>query len=125
MNRRPFYNSDQCPQVLSRYRQALNAVSARTRASIPSLILSFGILREITAIAPLFGIFYGACKLGVGEWIVATVKHVDEPNPEDSPAVNWSKGKCRTWIEEAKVGLRGWVGGMECLGTRSGNLVTI
>ncbi|KAK1236435.1 hypothetical protein PQX77_000316 [Marasmius sp. AFHP31] len=96
-----------------RYRQALGAISARTGAPLPSLILSFGILHEITAIAPLFGIFYGARTLGVGERIVATVINVDEPNPDDSSAITWAKGKCRTWIEEGE----GWA---ERVGRRYG-----
>ncbi|KAJ8087965.1 hypothetical protein PM082_013516 [Marasmius tenuissimus] len=96
-----------------RYRQALNAISARTGAPLPSLIFSFGILHEITAVAPLFGIFYGARMLGVGERIVATVVNVDEPNPNDSPAVTWAKEKCRTWIEEGE----GWA---ERVGRRYG-----
>ncbi|KAF7351145.1 hypothetical protein MSAN_01677000 [Mycena sanguinolenta] len=61
--------------ALSRYRDALAAVSARTGTPLSSLVLSFGILHELTAIVPLVGIFYTARTLGVGERVVASPPH--------------------------------------------------
>ncbi|KAL0578623.1 hypothetical protein V5O48_003366 [Marasmius crinis-equi] len=102
------------PSSSTRYRQALSAISARTGAPLPSLILSFGILHEITAVAPLFGIFYGARTLGVGERIVTAVANVnDDPNSNDSSTTIWAKRKCKTWIEEGE----GWA---ERVGRRYG-----
>ncbi|CAE6360997.1 unnamed protein product [Rhizoctonia solani] len=49
------------------YVQALRRLSARTGTPLPSLILSFGILHELTAIIPLIGVFFGARALGAGD----------------------------------------------------------
>ncbi|KAG7091102.1 hypothetical protein E1B28_010157 [Marasmius oreades] len=88
-----------------RYRQALSTISARTGASLPSLILSFGILHEVTAIAPLIGFFYGARVFGVGERVANAVMQ-EEPNA-------WARQRLRTWIEEGE----GWA---ERVGRRYG-----
>ncbi|KIO27779.1 hypothetical protein M407DRAFT_232170, partial [Tulasnella calospora MUT 4182] len=39
---------------------AFNKISPRTRTPLPSLVLSFAVLHEITPIFPLFGFFFGA-----------------------------------------------------------------
>ncbi|KAJ7818160.1 hypothetical protein B0H14DRAFT_3474004 [Mycena olivaceomarginata] len=95
--------------ALDRYRDALAAVSARTGAPLSSLVLSFAVLHELTAVVPLVGIFYAARSLGVGERVVATL-----PTEKD----NWVAHKCSTWVDDgqkwaARVGRRYGVFGFE------------
>lgn len=108
----------------SGYKQTLAGISARTGAPLPSLILSFGILHEITAIVPLVGVFYGARTLGVGERIVASVIDDQQNNTDgaehevSSDGVKWAKQKMRTWVEEGdqwaiRIGRRYGVFGYE------------
>ncbi|KAI0365953.1 hypothetical protein BV20DRAFT_972519 [Pilatotrama ljubarskyi] len=61
------------PSRLAPYKEALAALSQRTRTPLPSLAVSFAILHELTAILPLVGFFYGARALGVGEGLVRAV----------------------------------------------------
>jgi hypothetical protein len=80
------------------YRDALNAVSIRTRTPLPSLLVSFAVLHELTAIIPLVGIFFGARSLGVGERLVRTVTE-DSTSPEDS---GWIRERCRTLVGDGE-----------------------
>ena len=52
------------------YKQALNALAERTRTPLPSLIFSFAILHELTAIVPVVGIFFAARTLNIGERVL-------------------------------------------------------
>ena len=79
------------------YKQTLTAISTRTGAPLPSLILSFGILHELTAIVPVVGIFYGAKALGIGEQVVSAVI---EGEQQEGVQPIWAKQKVRTWVEE-------------------------
>ncbi|KAF9012517.1 hypothetical protein BDQ17DRAFT_1232304 [Cyathus striatus] len=107
-------------QSFPAYRQALNSIAARTGAPLPSLILSFGILHELTAIAPLFGLFYSFRALGVGERVVALITDVNS-NPTTSSIhtpIYDVKDMLKNWVEEgdkwaAKVGRRYGVFGYE------------
>ncbi|KAF9268598.1 hypothetical protein L218DRAFT_954053 [Marasmius fiardii PR-910] len=92
----------------NRYRQVLSTISARTGTPLPSLILSFGILHELTAIVPLVGFFYGARTLGMGERVVTAI--IQEEPASNSP---WVKQRLKTWIEEGE----GWT---ERVGRRYG-----
>ncbi|ESK97327.1 hypothetical protein Moror_17758 [Moniliophthora roreri MCA 2997] len=100
----------------SKYRQTLSSISARTGTPLPSLIVSFGILHEITAIAPLVGIFYGAKALGLGEQLVTAVIKDTPEDSDTSTALAWMKFKGKEWIKEGenrveRVGRRyGWFG---------------
>ncbi|KAI0087152.1 hypothetical protein BDY19DRAFT_995230 [Irpex rosettiformis] len=80
------------------YRIALQSISARTRTPLPSLIFSFAILHELTAVLPLFAIFFGARQLGVGERIVSTVTHATEGGED-----NAVKQKGREWVREGEM----------------------
>jgi hypothetical protein len=98
------------PKSFERYRDALNALSIRTRTPLPSLIASFAVLHELTAIASLVGIFFGARALGVGERVVQSV--INDPRP------GWIREKCRTWVVDGeswarRVGKRYGVFGLE------------
>lgn len=102
------------------YTNVLKSISARTGTPLPSLVLSFGILHELTAVIPLVGVFYASRALGVGETIVnVVIKDMDTTRPTHSngdadgeqSVVSWGKRKVRGWVEEgdkwaAKVGRR-------------------
>ncbi|KAJ7668649.1 hypothetical protein DFH06DRAFT_1182177 [Mycena polygramma] len=93
----------------SRYRDALAAVAARTGTPHSSLVVSFAVLHEATAIVPLVAVFYTARALGVGERVVATL-----PTEQD----NWVAHKCRKWVDDgqgwaARAGSRYGVFGFE------------
>ena len=108
------------------YKRTLAAISARTGTPLPSLVLSFGILHELTAIVPLVGIFYGARTLGIGERVVSAI--IEEQNISSSPTdggtfasrleLGWAKQKMKTWVEEGdrwafRIGRRYGVFGFE------------
>ncbi|KAI0733710.1 hypothetical protein C8Q72DRAFT_810324 [Fomitopsis betulina] len=52
------------------YRQALTALAERTRTPLPSLIFSFAVLHELTAVVPVVGLFFAARTLNVGERVL-------------------------------------------------------
>ncbi|KAF5322142.1 hypothetical protein D9619_001654 [Psilocybe cf. subviscida] len=105
----------------ARYRQTLAAVSARTGTPLPSLILSFGILHEVTAVVPLIGIFYGARSLGVGERVISAIledESMQQPSSDASRGMGWARQKVKLWMEEGdrwaiRVGRRYGVFGYE------------
>jgi len=89
------------------YRQTLAAIAARTGTPLPSLILSFGILHELTAVVPLVGIFYSSRALGIGERVVSAIiedKRQNSTNYEASTnersQLSWGKQKLKLWVEE-------------------------
>lgn len=106
---------------LAPYRQALAAISQRTRTPLPSLIVSFAILHELTAIVPVAGFFFGARALGVGEGIVGALapRHGAESASTGITAKvrdSWMGERFREWMVEGearaeRVGRRyGWFG---------------
>ncbi|KAL1945240.1 hypothetical protein VTO73DRAFT_2091 [Trametes versicolor] len=114
------------PSRFAPYKEALAALSQRTRTPLPSLALSFAILHELTAIVPVVGFFYGARALGVGEGIVrAIAPPPDAAGAEESGATSqflgqfrdtWAGARFREWMVEGevraeRVGRRyGWFG---------------
>ena len=109
---------------LTAYRQALTAIAARTGTPLPSLILSFGILHEITAVVPLVGVFYGSRALGIGERVVSVIVEEtqnstnNEISTHDESRLSWGKRKLKSWVEEGdrwaiKVGRRYGIFGYE------------
>lgn len=99
------------PSRFAPYRQALQAISQRTGTALPSLVVSFAVLHELTAMVPLVGFFFGARALGVGERVVQAVASDDTPG-------GWAKEKCREWVDEGglwaqRVGRRYGVFGYE------------
>jgi hypothetical protein len=88
------------------YKDALKSLSTKTGAPLGSLVVSFAVLHEITAVVPLIGIFYASRSLGVGERFVATL--VDSGPPSEGGFI---REKCRLWVHEGeewagKVGRR-------------------
>jgi hypothetical protein len=91
------------------YKRSLAAISARTGTPLPSLVLSFGILHELTAIVPIVGIFYGARTLGIGERVVSAIiedqKNGSSASNDGSASASlselgWAKRKMKAWVEE-------------------------
>ncbi|KAG5651633.1 hypothetical protein H0H81_008010 [Sphagnurus paluster] len=99
------------------YRNALAALAARTGTPLPSLIVSFAVLHEVTAVVPLVAFFYGSRSLGIGESVVgAIVRKEDSLSSTDQDT--WMKGVFRGWVEEgdawaARVGRRYGIFGYE------------
>lgn len=101
----------------NRYKTILKALSERTGTPLPSLLLSFGVLHEITALVPLVGFFYGARTLGIGEVVIDTILQSNPSLPGDHQ-VDWYRGTLRKWVEEGdkwacRVGQRYGVFGFE------------
>jgi len=91
------------------YRNALGSLAARTGTPFPSLIISFAILHEVTAVLPLVSIFFGAKYLGVGEHLmefVRTEAHSDATSSDQPPTTEWARRKVGMWIDEGEV----WAG---------------
>ncbi|KIY69464.1 hypothetical protein CYLTODRAFT_349404 [Cylindrobasidium torrendii FP15055 ss-10] len=107
--------------MAAKYKDALKSISARTGAPLPSLIISFGLLHELTAIIPLVGGFYAARAFGVGETVVRAVKEDNNPG--------WMHQKAKTWLDEGanwtdRVGRRYGYFGLEKGSKASDSAVT-
>ncbi|KAG6857175.1 hypothetical protein H0H87_008240 [Tephrocybe sp. NHM501043] len=89
------------PSYWANYKASLAAISARTGAPLPSLILSFGVLHEVTALVPLVAVFYGSRTLGIGESVITAI--VANPTAEDTVGV---RRVVRRWVEEGDA----WAG---------------
>lgn len=57
--------------LVTRYRTTLGAISARTGTALPSLVTSFVVLHEATAVIPLVGVFFACRSFGIGKRIVS------------------------------------------------------
>ncbi|KAF8596595.1 hypothetical protein BDV93DRAFT_500313 [Ceratobasidium sp. AG-I] len=110
MNRylsRRFSTTPTPPPVSSRTRPyvlALQRLSARTGTPLPSLIVSFAILHEITSVVPLVSVFFGARALGAGDALVT----IPYPNGqlEENQTGGWVIQTCRGWVDEGEA----WAG---------------
>lgn len=99
-------------RMSSSYRDALASISKRTGSPLPSLIVSFAVLHELTAIVPLVGIFYAARGLHVGERVV------NQFTPDAGQPTGWVAGQLSQWVDEGekwahRVGRRYGVFGFE------------
>ncbi|KAG1854033.1 hypothetical protein C8R48DRAFT_776813 [Suillus tomentosus] len=97
------------------YRNALTAVSGRTGTPLPSLIISFAILHELTAIVPIVGIFYTARSLNAGERVVNAVALKRDGSIDGQ---HWVTTRLRSWVDEGeqwagRVGRRYGIFGFE------------
>ncbi|KAG8983871.1 hypothetical protein FRB94_005239 [Tulasnella sp. JGI-2019a] len=129
---RPF-SVNQGPKQLKKtnwlrpYLNALDSISARTKTPLSSLILSFAVLHEVTAIIPIIGFFFAAKYAGVGEMLVESVRgspseqasRNEHPSSEKVPMAHhnsWTKQKFLEYLDEGekwagRVGRRyGWWG---------------
>lgn len=103
------------------YKLAIQAISTRTGAPLPSLVLSFAVLHELTAIAPFLAIFFGARQFGVGERVITAITSDSDSSGGGGGAL---KQKSREWMSEGevwaeRVGRRYGVFGFEKRGTSS------
>ncbi|TDL19018.1 hypothetical protein BD410DRAFT_792632 [Rickenella mellea] len=80
----------------ARYDSVLRSVSARTGTALPSLVFSFAILHEVTALVPLAGFFLLSRSFGVGERVVQYVQSADRDEP------SWMIRKSQHWIDEGE-----------------------
>ena len=99
--------------TLSTYRTALSAISARTGTALPSLVTSFAVLHEVTAVIPFAGLFFGARALGLGERVISTVA---SRNAQEEPG--WLQRKFLGWMDEGehwaiRIGRRYGIWGFE------------
>ncbi|KAF9501379.1 hypothetical protein BDN71DRAFT_1438915 [Pleurotus eryngii] len=118
------------PSRFAAYQTALKAISARTGTPLPSLIVSFGILHELTAILPIVGLFYASRSLGLGERMVnamASARQDDSQPSQPSKLIesggrgegaSWMVQKGQAWVDEgekwaARVGRRYGMFGFE------------
>ncbi|KAG1720787.1 hypothetical protein EDB19DRAFT_1646908 [Suillus lakei] len=97
------------------YRNALTAISGRTGAPLHSLIVSFAILHELSAIVPVVGFFYVARSLGAGERVVNAVALNRDDSIDDQ---SWVNTQLRSWVDEGeqwagRVGRRYGIFGFE------------
>ncbi|KAG1884033.1 hypothetical protein F4604DRAFT_1919859 [Suillus subluteus] len=97
------------------YRNALTAISRRTGTPLPSLVVSFAVLHELTAIVPIVGIFYTARSLGAGERVVNAVALNRDGSIDDQ---SWVNTQLRSWLDEGeqwagRVGRRYGIFGFE------------
>lgn len=92
------------------YRQALNALAERTRTPLPSLIFSFAILHELTAIVPVVGIFFAARTLNVGERVLKSFpdKFTNEVkyHPSDGEGSYVQRMEAQWWYEGRQMAER-------------------
>ncbi|KAJ8457329.1 hypothetical protein ONZ51_g11600 [Trametes cubensis] len=114
------------PSKFAPYKEALAALSQRTRTPLPSLVVSFAVLHELTAIVPLVGFFYAARTLGVGEKLVHAVAQPETTATDIQSEVpggvlsrlrdSWAGERFQEWMVEGevrteRVGRRyGWFG---------------
>ncbi|KAI6046449.1 hypothetical protein EDC04DRAFT_2558214 [Pisolithus marmoratus] len=86
------------PTLRQSYHNALTSLSARTGTPLPSLVLSFAVLHELTAIIPLAGIFFASRQLGFGERVVGQFIRSDTPRDEPS----WLNDHLSQWVDEGE-----------------------
>ncbi|KAJ8519937.1 hypothetical protein ONZ45_g3184 [Pleurotus djamor] len=107
------------PGRFAAYQTALKAISARTGTPLSSLVVSFGILHELTAVLPIVGLFYASRSFGVGEQLVNAVTTASSSQGNlagDINKPNWIAERGQVWIEEGehwavRIGRRyGWFG---------------
>src|SRR6267154_3343282 len=77
------------------YRHALSAISGRTGVPLPSLIFSFAVLHELSAIVPIVGIFYTARSLGAGERVVNAIAANRDGSTDDQSS--WVNTQLKSW----------------------------
>ncbi|KAL5496129.1 hypothetical protein ACEPAH_3046 [Sanghuangporus vaninii] len=109
--------------IVSRYRNTLTGISARTGTALPALITSFAILHEATAIIPLVGVFYTCRTFGVGERVVTYAREASSSRStsatrKEEEGGSWIRETTERWMEEGeqwteKVGRRYGIWGFQ------------
>jgi hypothetical protein len=88
------------PGPLTSYKGALDALSRKTGTPLSSLVVSFAVLHEATALVPLVGFFYAARWGGLGDRAVGALG-VGMRSPEAGEE-GWVTKQCREWMEEGE-----------------------
>lgn len=100
------------PSRFSSYMPRLNALASRTGVPLPSLIVSFAVLHELTAILPLLGLFWGFQVTGAGGRIIKGIKelaveeHQQDAHQEEGSKSGWSgmaRKKLVEWVIEGET----------------------
>lgn len=94
------------PAVSYRYLPALTKISERTGTPIPSLVISFIILHELTAIIPVIFLFFLFQTLGTGaavvEWYNTHLRKENHQTDVDKSGGRWKVGEMTDkWYSEA------------------------
>lgn len=100
----------------SKYAQAIGYVANRTGVPLPSLLVSFAILHELTAIVPFTAFFYASRQFGAGQILVDYVRREDN-QASDRGILDAATSKAREWADEGerwagRVGRRYEIWGM-------------
>ncbi len=88
------------PSRLSSYIPQLSNLSTRTGVPLPSLVVSFAILHELTAIVPLVLAFFVFQAAGMGATIVAWAAGISSTQ-EEGGGLDW-RVKVGEWLEEGE-----------------------
>jgi hypothetical protein len=92
-------------EAMSQYRDLLVALSQRTKTPVSSLIASFAVLHEVTAVFPLVAFFYVGRWGGLGEGVVRHFTRQYEKSLSDGQLINeeaWMTRKCREWVSDGE-----------------------
>lgn len=91
------------PRKLATYTPALARLSARTGVPLPSLLASFLVLHELTALVPLVVLFYLFSALGAGSaflhWLHSIAKTATGEEVEEGPFAS-AAHVVRGWYDE-------------------------
>lgn len=84
------------------YKHALQAISRRTGTTLPSLIFSFAILHEVTAVVPVVTLFCACRALGTGDVVVKYLRdHHEAATTENSRGKAFAKAS--EYLEEGEL----------------------
>ncbi|OCF76509.1 hypothetical protein I204_02205 [Kwoniella mangroviensis CBS 8886] len=89
--------------LIQRYAPSLHSLSVKTGVPLPSLVLSFMVLHEITAILPIFLIYWIFSTLGVGLGMVRWIMDVGHLDVDDSTSTQESgedRSVIKRWIRD-------------------------
>src|SRR4030081_328378 len=91
------------PSRLKPYTAAIQRLSLRTGTPLTSLVISFGILHEVTALVPLVGIYWGAREFGLGNQMATylSLHKASQGDPQTEPgAESADTGLGGGWFNE-------------------------
>jgi len=105
-------------RLLARYRGAIQALSARTKTPVPSLVASFLILHEVTAIVPFVATFFVAKSYDLGPTLMVETEKFLSSSKNDRGDETWFHKRLTHWTVEGqdwvlKVGRRYSIFGLQ------------
>ncbi|KAN0060782.1 Serine--tRNA ligase, mitochondrial [Thecaphora frezii] len=86
--------------ALQRAIQQVRETAARRGTDPASMVASFLVLHELTAIVPLVVLFYLLSALGAGEAVLQWLQGGEEATGEARDEADWMGGYVRGWIQE-------------------------